>query len=61
MSTAEKYRKRRCWALWLPAAAFGSIVVAYSHGLTATANGLTVVGLIVLTFGAASALYESRQ
>ncbi|MDN5605706.1 MAG: hypothetical protein L0G59_09865 [Kocuria sp.] len=61
MSTAEKYRKRRCFALWAPLAALGSAIYIYSLGLTLTANGLTVFGLLVLAVGAVMALKESSH
>lgn len=61
MSTAEKYRKRRCWAMWMPLAALGSAIYIYSLGLTLTANGLSAIGLIILAVGAGTALKEGRQ
>lgn len=61
MSTAEKYRKRRCFALWAPLAGLGATVYAYSLTFTFTANGLSILGLIILSIGAAAALKESRN
>lgn len=61
MSRAEKYRKRRCWAMWMPLAALGSAIYIYSLGLTLTANGLSAIGLAILLAGAAAALKEGRQ
>lgn len=61
MSRAEKYRKRRSWFLWTPLAALGSAIYIYSLGLTLTVNGLSVIGLIILSVGAGAALKESRK
>lgn len=61
MSTAEKYRKRRCLLLWAPLVGLGATVYAYSLTFTLTANGLSVLGLFILSVGAAAALKESRK
>lgn len=61
MSRTPIHRKRRCWLIWTPLAAIGAATYIYSLGLTLTVNGLSVLGLIALSIGASSALYESRK
>ena len=61
MSTAEKYRKRRCFVLWMPLAALGALVCAYSLTLTLAVNSLSFLGLAILSVGAAAALKESSR
>lgn len=61
MSRSSIYRKRRCFLLWAPLAALGSAIYIYSLGLTLTANGLTVFGLLVLATGGVMALKESSR
>ncbi|WP_186293222.1 hypothetical protein [Brevibacterium aurantiacum] len=61
MSRNLIHRQRRCWFLWTPLAALGSAIYIYSLGLTLTVNGLSVIGLIILSVGAGSALKESRK
>ncbi|MCI4012344.1 hypothetical protein [Brevibacterium sp. ZH18] len=61
MSTAEKHRKRRCFLLWTPLAGLGAAAYVYSLTFTLTANGLSILGLIILSIGAAAAIKESRK
>ncbi|AZL13819.1 hypothetical protein CXR25_14055 [Brevibacterium aurantiacum] len=61
MSTAEKYRKRRCWAMWMPLAALGSAIYIYSLGLTLLPNALSILGLTVFSIGTAAVIKEARH
>lgn len=61
MSTAEKYRKRRCFLLWAPLAGLGTAIYIYSLTFTLTTNGLSILGLFILSIGAAAAIKESRK
>lgn len=61
MSRNPIHRRRRCYALWTPIAATGAAIYIYSLGLTLTANGLSVIGLLILSIGAAAAIKETRE
>lgn len=60
MSRHPIHRKRRAWLLWVPAAALGAATYVWSLSFTLTANGLSLLGLAIMSAGAATALYESR-
>lgn len=61
MSRSEIHRKRRCFLLWTPLAGLGAAIYAYSLTFTLTANSLSILGLIILSIGAATAIKESRK
>lgn len=61
MSRNSIHRRRRCYALWTPIAATGAAIYIYSLGLALMPNALSILGLIILSIGAAAAIKETRE
>lgn len=60
MSRRPECIERRFWLVWMPLIVAGSIVQLASYDLTLTANGLTVLGLLIAGGALVAAAHDGR-